>query len=289
MGREYQLLEPIADGGALPGHHLLRGDHPTRIAADGPGGLDAAHHAGVEYHGLELRTAVRQCGAQRVQGHGVAPEQLVDEQALLAAQAVVPQHQRVFLRRVVFDAPADEIAQRLRIGHAGQGLRVLQHEGARLILKADPVRHIEAPALQRAGIDLHAQVPVRGVPFPAAAGLDHHVHGPGGRVRRLRGRLLQEQTVHGGIAGAVRDLLQVARGVAVPALQVAAAQVEHHRPLGGVLPLRRRGARERQRGEQDEQYRRKVHSLHGLLRTHRREKRPGGALRGLWPLSDMIF
>ena len=191
--------------------------------------------------------------AQLVQVHDVAAKQLVDEQARLAAAAMVPQHQRVLLRRIVLRAPAHEIRKRFRVRHALKRQGLLQEVALRQVVVQIA---LEPPPLQRGRGDLHAEV--LGMPLLAAAGFDQHVHAPGsGRLVALRGRSQGPHDVLGLAAGilAVGNLLQVLRGVSVLRFQVGAAHVEHDRPLGfAAVRLRQRPGdqqhhRRQQRGQ----------------------------------------
>ena len=195
-----------------------------------------------------MNPAFPQGVAQLTQVHGVAAEQLVDEDARLAAAAVVPQHQRVFLRRIVFRAPAHEVPQGLGIRHALKGQALLQEEALRQVVVQVA---LIAPALQGGVGDIHPQ-PL-GVPLLAATGFDQHVDAP--RIGHLgpvhQGFVLFHHFADPAVGiDAAGDLLQVAGGIAVSRFQIGAAHVKQHRPLVHVF----RRLRER-RGRADQQHR----------------------------------
>ena len=91
----------------LPQGRILQGSHQARVKTDP-----------VQFFALaELRSV--HGSAQFVQKQTVVTEQLIASVAPQRSAAVVPQDQRVVLRRVIARAVVDELRQRLRRAHVG--------------------------------------------------------------------------------------------------------------------------------------------------------------------------
>ena len=166
----------------------------------------------------EIDTAAMQRRLQLVQGHHVVVKQFVNENTGLCAAAVIPQHQRVLLRRIVFSAPADEVRQGFRIRHALKRQRPVEGE-----IVSGPLRiDLEVPSLQHGRIDGHIQFLC--MPVLAAAGLNDHVH----RIQTALVRIVNQVPIPRQqhmiliieIWMASDDVGQVFGGIAIAGLQI---------------------------------------------------------------------
>ena len=172
-----QRLQPLIERGPRAGDHFLRSHHPVRRSAEGPRGLNAAHQAGIDHNRLQPDAAVCQRLFQFIQIHDVVIKQFIDKQPGLRAVAVAPQHQRVFLCRIVLSAPPDKIRQRLRRAHVPERKRVHQFQ-CLLIPVSVPVDRmiiVQSPPLQGVRGNIDADILFLRMPCPAAAGLDQDV------------------------------------------------------------------------------------------------------------------
>ena len=226
-GRAFRLriLRQIPQEAVVPpgrGLRLLGGDQIVRPGAEGGGHLDGAHQAGVETDPAELFRLPRgfQGQPQLVQRQPVRGVLLVQAYAAEGPGAVVPEDQRVALRRIPLPREAHQPGQRFRIAHAERRGFLLQLPG---FVIPDLRQHGALPAL-----------PV----VPSAGAARHHEH--------VQFALVKPGILH---------LLQIPGGAGTLALQIAAAHVDDQRQglLRAALgPGRRHPRRQQEKNEKQQ-------------------------------------